>query len=83
MKFCSIYPIDPIFSFWGKWGMLDFYFLPIVFPSTSQYVVIKFLMGFRHVAQISKVSPQHVLNSSSLCPICFAQHYPFGTYIGN
>jgi hypothetical protein len=27
------------------------------------------------------LGPQHVPNSTSLCPICFAQHCPLATYI--
>jgi hypothetical protein len=44
----------------------------VVFPLSSQWIPTRspcFLCGF-----------QHVFNSTSLCPICFAQSCPLGTY---
>jgi len=36
---------------------------------------------FSACSQCSQSVPQHVLNSTSLCPICLAQHCPLETYV--
>ncbi len=69
MKWDSMYPKSLVFFLLGRvvvcWIFLEFF--------CSQYVPVKFQMGFQHVPQSSQWFPQHFSNSTSLCPIRIGQ----------
>jgi len=75
-------PACPIFFFWGRsgwcWIFRNFVILN-VFSLSSQCVPIKVPNGFPTCFPSSKFVPQHVPNSTSICPICIAQHSPLWT----
>ncbi len=62
---------------WQNLGVFGLFLFPIVFPSSSH----KFSMGSQICSSTSRCVAKHVPNSTSLCPICFAQQFPIGTDI--
>jgi hypothetical protein len=68
----------------GGFGFWELFFVLNVFPSSSQWVLNifpKFSMCSSMVFPSSQWVPQHVPNSTSLSPICFAQHCSLETYV--
>jgi hypothetical protein len=64
-------PKGPVFFFLGE-SVGSFGY--VLFPLCSHKVSNQFSTRSQSV-------PQHVLNSTSLCPICLAQHCPLETYV--
>ncbi len=66
----NMHPRGQFFSFWGSvLDLLDMYCSHCVSNP------------FSACSQSSQSVPQHVLNSTSLCPICLAQYCPLETYV--
>jgi hypothetical protein len=80
MSYRGIYPRDPVLFLLGRMGEVGFF----GFSMCSHQVPSVFhqVPNSLHMFPSSQCVLQHVPNGMLLCPLCFVQSCPIGTYSG-